>query len=97
MVKYINIQYPSATVGTLVDVDSVKTVVRTSATVITIHFNDATTMALTNTSDSTNNTLKAYNDALALAADTRTVPGSVVDVQLPDGISVSGVAVAVLA
>lgn len=95
MGTFIKIPFP-AVAGTLVNVYNVKTITRTSATALVIHFDDATILTVTNTSDTTFNTLKAFNDAMALARSPKSAPDQDVDVVLPSGISVSAVAVTLL-
>lgn len=98
MTTFIKLPFPTADIGTLVNTYSVKTVVKTSATVITIHFDDSTTMACTVTSDSTNATLDSFNDALETSRSSKSNgPGASTLVVLPGESAISAVAVAVLA
>lgn len=91
MNTFIKIPFPTALDGTLINTETVKCVIKEDNTNTSIHFVDGTKLQTTNTSDATNNTLRAYNLALDTANNVKSTPEGVFDVTLPTGISISAI------
>lgn len=96
MSALIKIPYPSSSDGTLVNAYKITAIEKLNNDSLSIHIGGGTKIALTNTTDSTTNTLKAFNVAWETALSIKSRPSVSVPVTMPSGISVTSLQVELL-